>query len=155
MTGLLRRTVFVSWLSLNLAACGGESANKIEAGQGKEFVIVYSAIDEARMAPLYRAFTEETGIRIQQVTADDDRLLQLMLDKTQASAGDVYISGSAARLWRASDAGVLRPTHADDLNASIPAHLRDPDNQWFGIAVKANVLVFNSTIATAAEFVEL
>jgi iron(III) transport system substrate-binding protein len=48
---------------------------------------------------------------------------------------------------------VFRPTHADDLNASIPAHLRDPENQWFGIAVRANVLVFNSTIATAAEFV--
>jgi iron(III) transport system substrate-binding protein len=74
-----------------------------------------------------------------------------MFDKTQAPAADVYIADSAARLWRASDAGVFRPTHADDLNASIPAHLRDPENQWFGIAVKANVLVFNSTIATAEE----
>jgi iron(III) transport system substrate-binding protein len=104
------------------------------------------------MAPLYRDFTVETGIRIQQVTADDDRLLQLMFDKTQAPAADVYIADSAARLWRAADAGVFRPTHAADLNASIPAHLRDPENQWFGIAVKANVLVFNSTIATAAAF---
>lgn len=152
MTGVLGRWAIVSWLSLNLAACGGESVNEIEADQGKEFVVVYSAIDEARMAPLYRVFTEETGIRVQQVTADDDRLLQLMFDKTQAPAADVYIAGTAARLWRASDAGVFRPTHADDLNASIPAHLRDPENQWFGIAVKANVLVFDSTIATAEEF---
>jgi iron(III) transport system substrate-binding protein len=152
VTSVFGRCVLVFWLPLNLLACGGESVDGTAPDQGMEFVVVYSSIDEARMAPLYRAFTEETGIRIQQVTADDDKLLQLMLDKTQAPVADFYITDSAARLWRASDIGVLRPTHADDLNASIPAHLRDPENQWFGLAVKANVLVFNSTIATAEEF---
>ena len=152
MTGVLGRWFFVSWLSLMLFSCGRESVNETAPDRGTESVVVYSSIDEARTAPLYRAFTEETGIRIQQVTGDDDRLLQLMLDKTQAPAADFYISGSAARLWLASDTGVLRPTHADDLSASIPAHLRDPDNEWFSIAVKANVLVFNSTIASAEEF---
>ncbi len=152
MTRVFGRCVLVFWLPLNLVACGGESVDGTAPDQGKEFVVVYSSIDEVRMAPLYRAFTEETGIRVQQVTADDDKLLQLMLDKTQGPVADFYITDSAARLWRASDIGVLRPTHADDLNASIPSHLRDPENQWFGIAVKANVLVFNSTIATAEEF---
>ncbi len=152
MTSALSRCVPGLCLSLSLMACSGESANETAADQQQEFVVIYSSIDEARLASVYRAFTEETGIRVQQVTADDDRLLQLMLDKTQSPAADFYIAGSASRLWRASDTGVLRPTHADDLKATIPAHLRDPDNQWFGIAVKANVLVFNSSLATAEEF---
>lgn len=152
MTGDLRRWIPVFWVALNLVACGEESANETVPDQDKEFVVVYSRIDEARTASLYRAFTEETGIRIQQVTADDDRLVQLMLDKTRAPVADLYIAGSASRLWRASDEGVLRPTHADDLDSAIPAHLRDPENEWFAIAVKANVLVFNSTIVTPDAF---
>lgn len=152
MTSALSRPVLVFWLSLNLLACGRESVNETAPDRETESVVVYSSIDEARTAPIHRAFTEETGIRVQQVTTDDDRLLQLMLDKTQAPAADIYIAGSASRLWRASESGVLRPTHADDLDAAIPAHLRDPERQWFGIAIKANVLVFNSKIATRSEF---
>jgi iron(III) transport system substrate-binding protein len=152
VTGALGRWVLVSWLSLTLVACGRGSVDEIAPDPAQEVVVIYSSIDEAGLVPLYRAFTEETGIRIQQVTADDDRLLQLMLDKAQTQAADLYIAGSAARLWRASDTGVLRPTHAVDLHAALPAHLRDPANEWFGLAVKANVLVFNSTIATADEF---
>jgi iron(III) transport system substrate-binding protein len=138
-------------LSLHLVACNRESAVEALPDQGHEYVLVYSSIDYAQMAPLYRAFTEETGIRIQQLTADDDKLMQQMLETTRVPTADLYIATSASRLWRASDAGVLRPTHADDLNAAIPAYLRDPENQWFGVVVNANVLVFNSTIAAAEE----
>ncbi|MCI0517355.1 MAG: extracellular solute-binding protein, partial [Woeseiaceae bacterium] len=153
MSGALSCRFAIGWLLLGLVACSKDPAHGILPAQGREFVVVYSSIDESRTAPVYRAFTAETGIRIQQVTADDDRLLQMMLDKTQAPAADFYLAAGAALLWRAADAGVLRPTHADDLNAAIPPHLRDPENQWFGLAVNANVMVFNAAAVTANEIV--
>lgn len=151
MSGAVNCRFAIGWLLLGLAACSKDPAQGTLPAQGREFVVVYSSIDESRIAPVYRAFTAETGIRIHQVTADDDRLLQMMLDKTQEPAADFYIATGAARLWRAADAGVLRPTHADDLNAAIPPHLRDPEYQWFGLAVMANVLVFDSAAVTAEE----
>jgi iron(III) transport system substrate-binding protein len=75
-----------------------------------------------------------------------------MLDRSRAPAADLYMAAGVSRLWRAADKGVLRPTHADDLIAVIPARLRDPENQWFGMAVMANVIVFSPSVVTPDEF---
>lgn len=152
MIATIRRVIGTCLLVL-LVACNDRAAVDTPAQPGNRFVVVYSPIDEARTAALYRAFTAETGIRVQQVSADKSRLLQLMLDKTQAPAADLFMATGVSQLWRAADQGVLRPTHADELTAAIPARLRDPENQWFGFAVLANVIVFNRSLARPEEFV--
>ena len=149
MTHAIRGRLAMALLLLACTACSKDPGNGIERAPAREFVVVYSSIDESRTAPAYQAFTAATGIRIQQVTADDDRLLQMMLDKAHAPAADLYLAAGAATLWNASDAGVLRPTHADELYAAIPPQLRDPENQWFGLADNAHVLVFDPRVLTA------
>ncbi len=39
---------------------------------------------------------------------------------------------------------MLQPVNSATLNANIPAHLRAPKNQWFGLSVRARMIFFNT-----------
>jgi iron(III) transport system substrate-binding protein len=134
-----------------VVACSDDSDNQATAVGTRELVTVYSSLDEAQTAPLFRAYEKSTGDRVQQVTADDDRLLEMMLDKRRAPAADLYIANGAALLGRAVQRGIFRPTYADELDATVPSRLRDPENLWFGIALTANVLVVNGSLLKTDE----
>jgi iron(III) transport system substrate-binding protein len=55
----------------------------------------------------------------------------------------MLITVDAGNLWQAANEGLLRPVNSPVLNANIPAHLRDPNNQWFGLSVRARTIFYN------------
>jgi iron(III) transport system substrate-binding protein len=38
----------------------------------------------------------------------------------------------------------LKPVQSKILDANIPSHLRDPENRWFGLSVRARTIVYHS-----------
>jgi iron(III) transport system substrate-binding protein len=56
----------------------------------------------------------------------------------------MLLTVDAGNLWQASEEGLLRAVNSKVLAANIPAHLRDPDNEWFGLSVRARTLVYNT-----------
>ena len=57
---------------------------------------------------------------------------------------DVLITVDAGNLWYAASQGLLQPIDSATLKANIPAHLRDPGNQWFGLSVRARTIFYNT-----------
>jgi iron(III) transport system substrate-binding protein len=57
----------------------------------------------------------------------------------------------AGNLWNAARAGLLAKIDAPELLASIPAHLRDPDQRWFGLTVRARTIVYNTARVKPSE----
>lgn len=149
MKPALRQQVIAGLASLVLAACGDRAEEDSAAGKSAEFVVVYTSVDEQRLLPVYKAFTANSGIRIQQVTSGDDTLLQWMLDTKRTPAADLYLAEGAFRLWHATRENVFRPVYVDSIEEAVPEKLRDPDKQWFGIAVTANAIVFNIAATSA------
>src|SRR5690606_3061103 len=49
----------------------------------------------------------------------------------------------AGNLWQATQMGLLQPLDSPVLEKNIPAHLQDPQNHWFGLAVRARTIVYN------------
>ena len=62
-------------------------------------------------------------------------------DKTPA---DVLISVNAGDLWNAAQAGLLAKIDSPELHANIPAHLRDAENRWFALTVRARTIMYNT-----------
>ncbi|MDH4046793.1 MAG: extracellular solute-binding protein [Gammaproteobacteria bacterium] len=145
MTVFTTRLLCIAALSAIVAACGGSADDAGNVEQRPQFVVVYTALEEPLLAPVYKAFTDESGIRVQQVTADNGRLLQMMQEKHSPPA-DLFLADGAAVLWRMAEIDVFRPTHAEDLQKAVPARLRDPEFLWSGLALKASVLVVNSSL---------
>ena len=91
---------------------------------------------------LYDRFTAETGIRVNAVTGSADELITRLETEGESSPADVLITVDAGRLHRAKEKGLLQAAESALLAASVPAHLRDRDGQWWGLTKRARVLVY-------------
>lgn len=103
---------------------------------------IYSARKEALIKPLLDRFSEATGTQINLVTGKGDAMLTRLQSEGINSPADLLLTVDAGRLYRAQQAGVLQPMISELLNAAIPQHLRSTDDQWFGLSVRARVIVY-------------
>ncbi len=109
-----------------------------------EQVVVYSARIEQLIKPMFDAFTKETGIRVRYTTDKEGALLARLKAEGRNTPADMFITADAGNLWAAAQAKLLKPVVSDVLTTNIPAHLRDPQNEWFGLSIRARTLVYNT-----------
>ena len=109
-----------------------------------EQVVVYSARNEQLIKPLFDAYTRETGVEVRFITDKEGPLLARLKAEGKNTPADVLLTVDAGNLWQGANEDLLRPVRSKTLEANIPAHLRDPDNEWFGLSVRARTLVYNT-----------
>ena len=110
---------------------------------GADTVTVYSARNEQLIKPLFDAFTKETGTQIQVLTDKEGPLLERLKAEGSKTPADVLITVDAGNLWQASQIGLLQPIKSPILVTNIPANLRDPKGEWYGLSVRARTMVYN------------
>mgnify|MGYP002713000698 FL=1 len=109
------------------------------AAQAEGEVNVYSYRQPFLIQPLFDRFTEETGIKVNVVFAKrglEERLRQ----EGENSPADLIFTVDIGRLQSVVDKGLTQPVHSDKLNADIPANLRDPEGNWFGLTTRARII---------------
>jgi len=94
---------------------------------------------------LFNQFTKETGIKVNVVKASADQLIQRLISEGKNSPADVLLTVDAGRLHRAKAAGVLQPVSSKTLDKNVPSAMRDPEGHWFGMTVRARVLVYSKS----------
>jgi iron(III) transport system substrate-binding protein len=116
-----------------------------------EPLVVYSARKYQLVEQLFQEYGRERGIEVKSVTDDGAPLIQRLTAEGANSPADVFISVDAGDLWRATQAGLLQPVKSPTLEAAIPAHLRDPDGHWFGLAVRARTIAYSTARVKPAD----
>ncbi len=114
-------------------------------------VTVYSARNEQLIKPLFDAYTKETGTKIQVLTDKEGPLLERLKAEGAKSPADVLITVDAGNLWHAGRLGLLRPIKSPVLNTNIPANLRDPKGEWYGLSVRARTIIYNKKFVNPAK----
>jgi iron(III) transport system substrate-binding protein len=107
-------------------------------------ITVYSARKEHLIKPLFDAYTEKTGIKIQYITDKAGPLLARIKAEGRNTPADLFMTVDAGNLWQAAEKGVLAVTDSKILETNIPVHLRDPENRWFGLSVRARTIVYST-----------
>ena len=121
---------------------------------------LYSARHYQTDEALYQNFTKQTGIRINRIEAGDDQLIERLKSEGANSPADVLLIVDAARLAQADDLGLFQPVKSRVLEERIPAELRDPQGEWFGLSSRARIIVYNKAtidpkdVATYASLAE-
>jgi iron(III) transport system substrate-binding protein len=111
---------------------------------------LYSARHYNTDEALYGNFADLSGIKINRIDAEPDPLVERLKAEGDRSPCDVLITTDAGRIERARQMGLLQPASSAVLAKAVPAHLRDPDNNWFGFSKRARVILFNKEKLTAA-----
>ncbi|MBN9539605.1 MAG: Fe(3+) ABC transporter substrate-binding protein [Alphaproteobacteria bacterium] len=112
---------------------------------------LYSARHYNTDEALYGNFADLTGIKINRVDAEPDPLVQRLKAEGDKSPCDILITTDAGRIERAREMGLLQPVNSAVLAKAVPAHLRDPDNSWFGFSKRARVIFYNKEKVSAAD----
>ena len=105
-------------------------------------VNVYSSRKEHLIRPLLDAFTEETGVETKLVTDKAGKLIARLSQEGEYTQADVLITVDAGNLGNAKAKDLLQSIDSKKLQSIIPTHLRDKDNQWFGLSKRARAIFY-------------
>jgi iron(III) transport system substrate-binding protein len=101
-------------------------------------VNVYSYRQPQLVEPLFKAFTEKTGIDVKMVFAEKG-LIERMEQEGTLSPVDVLMTADLGRMVEAANKGLSQPVTSEAITSKIPANLRDAGNQWFSLTMRARV----------------
>jgi iron(III) transport system substrate-binding protein len=140
-----RRAFFGVIASTAVAAAGCSPSATSPSKKQSQVVNLYSARHYDTDQAIYDNFTKQTGIKVNLIEAEADKLIERILSEGANSPADVLMTVDAGRLWRAQQAGVLQPVPSQTLKAAIPENLREPEGHWFGFAKRVRVIVYNKS----------
>ncbi len=124
---------------LTVTATGGCSAL---SANDDEVVRVYSGRHYGSESA-FEKFAKDTGINIQYLFGGDADLRERLRTEGKDSPADVYLTVDVANLALAAKADLLRPVDSPTLEQAIPASIQDPQNRWFGLAIRARTIIYN------------
>lgn len=107
-------------------------------------VVVYSSRNEQLIKPIFEKFTAETGIKVVFRTDKAGALIQRIKAEGKRTKADILLTVDAGNLWQAKRLGILKPLASKTLADMVPEALRDPENYWYGVSIRARTIVYNT-----------
>jgi iron(III) transport system substrate-binding protein len=129
---------FRALVRISVAALLVAATTDIAAAQSKE-VNLYSYREQKLIQPLLDAFTKETGIKVNVVSASSG-LEQRIKTEGANSPADVLLTVDIGRLEDAVQAGITQPIKSAVVDKVVPAPYRDSEGHWVGVSMRARVV---------------
>jgi iron(III) transport system substrate-binding protein len=125
---MLTRSLALSALAITLPAPA--FANEVN---------VYSYREQKLIQPLFEAFTKDTGVKVNVISASSG-LEQRIKTEGANSPADVLLTVDIGRIQDAIDAGITQPIKSAVLDRAVAKPYHDPDGNWYGISMRARVV---------------
>ena len=121
-----------------LLVAGAVFATSAALAQSVE-VNVYTYREQKLIQPLFDAFTKDTGVKVNVISASSG-LDQRMKAEGANSPADVLLTVDIGRLEAAVRAGVSQPIKSAVLDQAVAPQYRDPEGHWYAISMRARVV---------------
>jgi iron(III) transport system substrate-binding protein len=121
-----------------LATAGALSAVSLAPANANE-VNIYTYRESKLIQPLFDAFTKETGIKVNVISASSG-LEQRIKTEGASSPADVLLTVDISRLEDAVQNGITQPINSKAVDEVVTAQYRDPEGHWAAVALRARVV---------------
>jgi iron(III) transport system substrate-binding protein len=102
-------------------------------------VNIYTYRETKLIQPLFEAFSKDTGIKVNVVSASSG-LEQRIKSEGANSPADVLLTVDIGRLEEAVAQGITQPIKSAVLDKLVPEQYRDPEGHWYGMSMRARVV---------------
>jgi iron(III) transport system substrate-binding protein len=120
----------------------------LAAARAEGSLIVYSSTNEQEGLPLFKLFTDATGIKVEYVRASDAILMSRMSIEFRADQKSYDILQTATiNKMPLQMLAAYEPPEA----ANISADARDPNKRWYGVYANYNAPAYNTGKVKASE----
>ncbi len=132
----MRKVIFILLViaTMVMAGCSQEK---------EETVNLYTSRHYDADQALLDAFTAETGIKVNVVKDDGSTLITRLETEGEDTEADLFITSDAGNLEIAKGKNLLQSVTSEVLNNNIPSNLRDDEEMWFGLTMRARVIVYS------------
>lgn len=134
----------LAFASGNDAARHGEvststATSSARDGVHKGEVNVYTTREPGLVQPLFEAFTAETGIKVNAIFVESG-IVERVEAEGRNSPADLLMTVDYGNLIDLTERGLTQPVESELLEEEVPAALRDPDDNWFALSMRARVI---------------
>jgi iron(III) transport system substrate-binding protein len=137
MKPFLKKTAFASTLIAALATASAMAAEEAALKAGE--INVYSYRQPFLVQPLFDAFTEQSGVKVNVLFAKSG-LVERLKQEGANSPADLIFTVDIGRLSEAYDASLTQPVTSPALTAAIPDIYREPAGHWYGLTRRARII---------------
>ncbi|MDD1684237.1 MAG: extracellular solute-binding protein [Methanoregula sp.] len=121
----------------------------------RKTVVVYTSVDQFFSEPIFRAFENDTGIRVLPVydveaTKTTGLVNRLIAEKARPQA-DVFWSGEFSQTIILKNKSVLAPYQSPSAG-DIPARFRDTEGYWTGFGGRARIFIVNTDLLDPSQY---
>jgi iron(III) transport system substrate-binding protein len=102
-------------------------------------VNVYTYRESKLIQPLFDAFSKDTGIKVNVISASSG-LEQRISTEGVHSPADVLLTVVIGRLEDAVKTGISQPIVSPELDKVVAPQYRDPEGHWYAISMRARYL---------------
>jgi len=117
--------------------------------RGPSEVVVYTALDREFSAPIFKDFTDETGVVVRSKFDTESTktvgLVQEIIAERDRPLCDVFWNNEILNTLRLERQGLLR-AYDSPAGAAFPANAQSPKGLWYGFAARARVLIVNTNL---------
>src|SRR5262245_1110963 len=99
-------------------------------------VNVYTYRERGLIQPLFDAFTKETGIKVNAISASSGLEQRIKTEGTNSPA-DVLLTVDIGRIQDAVRSEITQPIKSEVLDKVVAPQYRDPEGHWYGISMRA------------------
>ena len=136
-----RRLVFFIAAGAGLLLVAIVAVAIVTSGSSEDEIVVYTARSHYGEEEPFRDFASDRGKDLKLFGGSASELYERLKSEGDRTRADVLITVDAANLWRAEEAGLLESVSSEVLERNVPADLRDPDGQWFGLTLRARTVM--------------
>ena len=137
MKPVVKNTALASLVAAGIAAASAMAAEEASLNVGE--VNVYSYRQPFLVQPLFDAFTEKTGVKVNILFAKTG-LVERLKQEGANSPADLIFTVDIGRLSEAYDASLTQPVATPTLTAAIPNIYREPQGHWYGLTRRARII---------------
>ena len=137
--------LLVALMLAMLVACSAEKgAEQTAHAMSADPIVVYSSRKEHLIQPVFQQFTEQTGIAVEYTTDKAGVLIERIKTEGKNTPADLLITVDAGNLGYAAAEGIFQTINSDVINDTVAPHLRDQQDLWTGLSLRARTLVYST-----------
>lgn len=111
-------------------------------------VVVYASLDQEFSEPIFQQFEAETGIKVRALFDTEANKTagltnRILISERNRPRCDLFWNNEIINTIRLQNAGLLATAHPAD-RAQFPDEFCDRQDEWFGLAARARVLLLNT-----------
>lgn len=117
-------------------------------------VVLYCSVDQAVAEPVVAEFEKQSGLKVlaryDTEASKTVGLVQRLRAEAASPAADVFWSSEVFHTIRLAREGLLEP-YRSDVTAPWPEPFADSGGRWYGFALRARVIAYNTNALSADE----